>query len=98
MVEYPAAACYRLYIGEATPAGVLAVLNAHNLNATVYAPASGLWNRTIEPCVIAEVIRDLPNDDLIQGVARDLARTFDQNCVLVTRSDIAFSALVGQSG
>ncbi len=92
----PAAYCYRLYVGETTPAGVLAVLNARGFNATVYAPASGLWDCITEPCVVAEIIRDELDDGCIRSLARALAHQFDQDCVLVTRSDIADMALVKQ--
>jgi hypothetical protein len=92
----PAAYCYRLYVGESTPAVVLSILNARDFNATVYAPASGLWHHAIEPCTVAEIIRDVPDDDLIRALASDLASTFDQGCVLVTRSDIEFMELVKQ--
>jgi hypothetical protein len=88
--------CYRLYIGETTVADVLTVLKRFDLNATVHARGYGLWRGILEPSVIVEIVHERVLDGDIRVVARALAREFNQDCVLVTRTDLARVSYVGQ--
>jgi hypothetical protein len=92
----PAAYCYRLYIGEASRTDVLIALRRFDLNATVYPQAHGLWEGTLESSVIVEIVHERVLDGDIRVVARALAREFNQDCVLVTRTDLARVAFVGR--
>lgn len=85
----PTAYCYRLYIGEATVPRVLELLNRSGFNATVYPESCGLWQGKTEPCVVAEIVHERILDGSLRVFARTLAREFSQDCVLVTRTDLA---------
>jgi hypothetical protein len=86
MPTEPAAYCYRLYIGEATIQAVVEYLKNSGFNATVYE----------EPCIVAEIVNERILDGSLRVFARTLAREFGQDCVLITRTDLARVAFVGQ--
>lgn len=96
MPTEPAAYCYRLYIGEATVADVLKVLKRFDLNATVHSKSYGLWQGTLEESIAVEIVHERILDGDVRVVARALAREFNQDCVLVTRTDLARVSYVGQ--
>jgi hypothetical protein len=82
--------CYRLYVGEATVDRVIAILARFPFGATVYPQAAGLWEGSVEPSIVVEIVSDRDDLDIDLGVhtiATALAREFNQDCVLVTRSD-----------
>lgn len=92
----PAACCYHLYVGDSTCYEVLVALKSLDVSAATVSPASGLWQGDDEPCTIVTLIENQPDNATIEDLARRLAVWFKQDCVFVTRSDIAFTALVKQ--
>ena len=90
----PVAYCYRMYVGESTARGVLAVLQRFDLPATVYPQGQGMWGGLIEPVVVVEIIRDNIFDGDIRVIAEAMAHEFRQDCVLFTRTDVSRMELV----
>lgn len=92
-VQY-APIAYRLYVGGSLCSDVLACLSAADVMAATAYPARGMWGNTTEPCTVVEIVMDQSADNFMENLARTLARRFKQSCVMVTRSDLTFKALV----
>jgi hypothetical protein len=88
---------YDLYVGESICTHVLAALKSLGVPAATVSASRGLWHGTDELTTVVTLVYDRPDDPAVEHLARELAVWFKQDCVLVTRSGIAFKALVGQS-
>jgi len=77
---------YRLYVGVGDLEAVAFVVGKHFINATL-ALGIGLWQGKTEASVIVTVL-DKPDSERVDSLAVALREDFDQDCILITKSEI----------